>query len=314
MTDSSSTVLEPDAYSYPRYLTAKETVDDRSLSERVWRDFLSELEALVGSPARIVEVGAGTGATARRMAEALPESATDAVDYTLVDVEADNLASARDQLLRWGEETGYDVWGTEDRVVLTGGETDFSFTLVEADLFDFAATYDDAPADAVVGQAVFDLLDVPAALQELAPLLQTGGLWYLPIHFDGVTAFEPTVDPELDAQIERLFHESMVDEEGGRKGATAGRRLLVHLRRAGMQLLGAGASDWVVLATGEEYPGDEAYFLHHILHFVESELRGHPDVDEAAFEEWLHRRRQQIAEGTLIYIAHQLDVLARKPE
>ncbi|MCB0115995.1 MAG: hypothetical protein KDD84_17970, partial [Caldilineaceae bacterium] len=54
---------------------------------------------------------------------------------------------------------------------------------------------------------------------------------------------------------------------------------------------------------------DEAYFLRHILHFVETTLSGHPELDATSFAQWLQTRRDQIERGELIYVAHQLDLL-----
>jgi SAM-dependent methyltransferase len=310
---TSSAAPQPDAYTYPRYLQAKETVDDRALNRRVWETFVDRLQRRAGSPCRILEIGAGTGATAKRVVDALRTTSVDSLRYTLVDIESDNLTAAREELLRWSRDEGFDVWGSESRVVLTGGDVDVSFSLIEADLFDFAEAYDDPPVDALIAQAVLDLFDVADALRHLEPLLDAEGLWYLPIHYDGVTAFEPTVDAALDGNIESLYNASMSDEEGGRSGSHCGRRLLSHLREQDMDLIDAGASDWVVLAGDDgTYRGDEAYFLHHILHFIEEELRGHPDLNEEALAHWLAERRRQIADGDLIYIAHQLDVLAKK--
>ena len=59
---------------------------------------------------------------------------------------------------------------------------------------------------------------------------------------------------------------------------------------------------------------EEPYFLHHILHFIEQELSEHPTLNSAHFARWIRNRRQQIVRGELIYIAHQLDVLARQEE
>jgi predicted O-methyltransferase YrrM len=305
-------VTEPDRYSYPRYLTAKKTVDDRALNRRVWDRFV---EALVASaaPIRVLEVGGGVGATVQRIVEALESRSAGPLRYTIVDIEADNIETARASLRDWAEDQGYSVSGTDPQE-WTDGPIDVSVAFRTADLFDLADAHDGPPYDVLVAQAVFDLLPIPDAHRALAPLLRPGGLWYLPIHFDGVTAFEPTLDAALDARIERLFHESMDDapDPPNRSGAQCGRRLLTHFRDADAPLLEAGASDWIVLPQNDAYPGDEAYFLHHILHFVETELSGHPELDAGAFREWIATRRRQVEAGELIYIAHQLDVLAQK--
>jgi hypothetical protein len=326
-------VPEPDEYSYSRYLAAKKTVDDRALNRRVNDAFVDALAERSSSPIRVLEVGGGIGATAERVIGALEDTGVEALNYTLLDVEPENVDAARERLPEWGREQGYDVWGSGGRIVLTGKTTDVSIRLVTGDLFDLPdllpgaedgdeqdATDERKPFDAVVAQAVLDILDLDAAFDVLDPLLADGGLWYLPIHFDGVTAFEPTVDAGMDAWVERLYHESMTegrpgdlqDEEGGRGGPHTGRRLLTTLRRAGTTLLEAGSSDWVVFAREDGYPGDEAYFLHHVLHFIETELTDHPDLDTDSFASWIETRRRQIDDETLVYVAHQLDVLARK--
>ena len=305
-------MTDPATYSYPRYLEAKKTVDARALNRRVWSRFVDELEASSAPPVRVLEVGGGVGATVERVVEALEPRTTDALHYTLVDIEPDNVEAARGGLRAWAERRGYNVSGGTPQV-WTGGPVEGTVRVVSADLFDVAGAYEGPPHDAVIAQAVLDLLSIPDALGALAPLLAPEGLWYLPIHFDGVTALEPQVDSDLDARVERLFHESMADPslDGKRAGAHCGRRLLRHLHDSDAALLEAGSSDWVVVPQDGGYPGDEAYFLHHILHFIETELTGHPELDAEAFAEWVATRRRQVETGELIYIAHQLDTLAR---
>lgn len=309
-------VNEPDTYSYPRYLEAKKTVDARALNRQVWAQFVEQLTASDTSLIRIIEVGGGVGATVERIVEALEPRSVEALTYTFVDVESDNVEAAREALSSWAEDRGYSV-SASDPQVWSDGPIDVSIQFVTADLHDVAAAHEGPAYDALVAQAVFDLLRVPDALRALSPLLRPDGLWYLPIHFNGLTAFEPPLDPDLDARIERLYHESMAetsDQEGGRAGAHCGRRLLTHLRDVGAPILEVGSSDWIVVPRDGAYPGDEAYFLHHILHFVDTELADHPDLDSSRFSDWVSTRRQQIEEGELIYIAHQLDVLARNFE
>ncbi len=307
-------MTEPDSYSYPRYLEAKKSVDARALNRRVWTQFVDRL-AGASSPVHVLEVGGGVGATVERVVEALEGTSLDRLHYTLIDIEPDNVHTARGRLREWAGRRGYSVSGTEQQT-WTDGPVDVTVEFITADLFDVASARQHASYDALIAQAVLDLFDISAVLRALRPLLRSGGLWYLPIHFDGVTAFEPSVDPALDARIERLYHESMVetpDRDETPAGPHCGRRLLTRLPEADLPLLDAGSSDWVVVPRDGEYPGDEAYFLHHILHFVETELSGHPELEGPAFDKWLRTRRRQIDESTLVYIAHQLDVLAQSP-
>ena len=149
---------------------------------------------------------------------------------------------------------------------------------------------------------------MPESLEKLFSL--TNGLAWLTLNFDGMTTFEPMIDADLDNKIERLYHASM-DERATGGDSKSGRHLFEQLRNAGIEILEAGASDWVVYAKDGEYPDDEAYFLHFILHFFEESLIDHEALDEDAFTNWLVKRREQIESGELIYIAHQMDFLAQ---
>jgi hypothetical protein len=89
-----------------------------------------------------------------------------------------------------------------------------------------------------------------------------------------------------------------------------GRKLFQHLSAAGAPVLSAGSSDWVVHAGPDgAYPGDEAHFLECILQTVQDALEGRVCADHLA--DWLAVRRRQLAQGRLVYLAHQLDVAGR---
>jgi hypothetical protein len=214
------------------------------------------------------------------------------VVYTGVDAQPANIAEARE---RYDDEPVQANW-------------------VTADVFDFIRTHQrsGSPAyDILIAHAFLDLMDLPTSLPRLFTLLVPGGLAYFTLNFDGVTTFEPTIDPALDALIERLYHQSMNERATGGESQT-GRRLFHQMKAAGADVLAAGSSDWVVVPGGDgSYPGDEAYFLRHILHFFAESLSGHPQLEGVAFEGWLHTRHQHIEAGELVYIAHQLDYLGR---
>jgi hypothetical protein len=92
-----------------------------------------------------------------------------------------------------------------------------------------------------------------------------------------------------------------------------GRHLFQQLRTAGIELLEAGSSDWVVFAGPNGYRGDEAYFLHHIIHTIDLALRDHAQLEARRFSTWIAQRHAQVEQGSLVFIAHQLDFLARVP-
>lgn len=275
-----------DTYDFQRYLRAKVALDDQSLNGPV----VAALRAAwpTTRPVRVLEIGAGVGTMAARLVRW--GVLTGDVEYTAVDSDAVNVAGL--QALAGS---------------LPGG---VRLNAVAADVYDFAAA-DDGQYDVLIAHAVLDLLDLNRALPLLDARLVGGGLAWLTLNFDGVTAFAPAVDPALDAQIEALYHASMDARPTGGHSHT-GRQVFDALRQVGWDVLAAGSSDWVVHPVAGGYPGDEAYFLRHILHFVETTLSDHPALDRAAFGQWLAVRRAQIAAGELLYVAHQIDYLAHK--
>ena len=255
-------------------------------------------------------------------------------DYTAIDADADNVAAAEARLPQRLTRLGYastEAPPSGDRDPANGhafclraesahGVDDtrtLSVCFEQADLFDFAVRADQRQRyDAVIAHAFLDLVDVQRALSLLAGLLRTRGLLYLTINFDGATIFEPAIDSGFDAEIERQYHRTMdsriVDGQPSGDSRT-GRHLFGHLS-AHMDVLAAGSSDWVVFAGRDGYPGDEAYFLHFIIDTMHDALAEKPLVGGERFEEWIRRRHEQVDTGELVYIAHQLDFLARLPD
>jgi SAM-dependent methyltransferase len=314
--------------SFLRYLAAKQALDDRSLNGHVWGALARAIKESGDRP-KILEIGAGSGAMIERLLEA---GLLTNADYTAVDVWAEGVEAIETRLSRWATAHG---WGwerkpeslhllplgcnetTNESAAESSDEPSVGLHVrpIEADALAFAADpMQQGRYDLLVAHAVLDLLDLSTALPNLLGMLRPGGFCYFSLNFDGVTSFLPTVDRQLDDQIEALYHRSM-DERiiDGRPSGDhrTGRHLIVRLQAMGVDVPAAGSSDWVVHAVKGIYGGDEAYFLRHILHFVESTLRGHPELDPTAFEEWLSQRRRQVEAGELVYVAHQLDLLGQ---
>lgn len=291
-----------------RYLAAKQSLDDRSINRPVWGALTQALAARPPDrPLRVLEIGAGAGAMVERAWRwGLPGGE---VRYTAVDVAPNGLAEARRRLLALGAED------TGSALRLSDAARQMTVELVAADAFDFAATAGAQRWGLLIGCAFLDLVDVPRALGALLKLLAPGGLAYFPITYDGLTAFEPIIDASLDERIMARYHATMDSRRvaGQPSGdSQTGRHLFAHLRAAGAEVVAAGASDWVVHVGPGGYPADEAYLLHHILHTIEGALRGSPGLAPAELTGWLAARHAQAERGELVYIAHQLDVLARR--
>ena len=291
----------PESYSTVRYLRAKAAVDDDALNARVYNALAQGMTEMDDRPLRIVELGAGVGSTFRRL---FARGLLSRGEYVMVDLDAESLAEAERAvggILDAGDRAGMAV------NVVAGDAVAYLHEEAEAGRF----------ADVIIAQALVDLLNLPEFLSAAANALRPGGLLYLPITFDGETVFEPAANPELDALVISSYHRTMDERRtpdglptgGGR----AGRALLVELPQAGFEIASVGASDWVVYPQNGGYPEDTAYFLHHIINFVWQSLSSDTGVFSAGLEEWIGRRHRQIEQGELIYIARQLDVLARKP-
>ena len=296
-------------YSFPRYLLSKQTVDDRALNRTVYAALQANLPA---GPLRIVEVGAGIGSMPVRLLRwGLPGRANEFVaEYTAVDELEENTAFGLEWIPGWAAENGLQVEAAgDDRLRLVDANRQVWLTFAARDVFDFIDSRP-PPADLLIAHAFLDLLPLPESLGRLFSLLEPGGLAWLTVNFDGVTAFEPALDPGLDAEIERLYHRTLDERPGGGDSRT-GRHLFRYLKAAGADLLAAGPSDWVVHPVGGGYPADEAYFLAFILHFIEESLAGRPELDPGALDGWLAARRRQLEDGELVYLAHQLDFLVR---
>ena len=289
-------------YSFPRYLLSKQSVDDRALN----KDVLNTLMARpLPQPLRIIEVGAGIGTMVRRLVR---WNVVCDAEYILVDERQENIEYASAWIQQWAAEAGFG-WERIDghHLRVRDATHDIRIRLVQADVFDFIQKNLE-PADLLIAHAFLDLLPMPESLPGLLSL--TKGLAWLTINFDGVTTLEPTLNPGLDAQIERLYHQTMDTRLTG-GDSRSGRHLFSHLRQAGVEILASGASDWVVHAMEGKYPAEEAYFLQFILHFFEQSLMGHPELDKEVFANWLGERCAQIERGELVYIAHQMDFLVK---
>jgi SAM-dependent methyltransferase len=300
-------------YSFPRYLAAKKTIDDRALNGFVWQQFMQELGQLPAG--RLLEVGAGVGTMLQRLLEreALPGG-----EYWGIDQLEENIAAARQRLPEVGERFGWTCEIKSEGFALRRGEQALKVGFASRDVWNLVQDAQQSQRwDGLVAHAFLDLFDIPALLPGLRQLVVPGGLAYFSLNFDGVTILEPEIDAQFDACVLAAYHHSMDKRmiEGRLSGdSRAGRHLFQSLPQAGFEILAAGSSDWVVYPRAGSYADDDAYFLNFILHFFEESLSGHPDLDPARFRGWLAQRREQIERGELVLIAHQLDFLLRVPK
>ena len=303
----------PGTADYHRYLAVKKSIDDRSLNPRVW-DSLAR--ALPGTrPMEVLELGAGIGSMVQRVIE---RGLLTDCRYRAVDLEPGNVGEAMRRLPAWALERGLSVEEMgEGGIRFSGAGTLMELSFEAANVVELLKRPDVRGVyDLVIAQAFLDLVDLDSVLPLIGASLRPGGLIYLCINFDGGTIFDPIIDGELDARIEALYHRTMDERVADGKcsgDSRTGRRLFSGLRRIGAQVLDAGPSDWVVYPGVDGYSGDDEIFLHAIIDTVQGALESSQELSRETLDEWSRVRHGQIEARDLVYIAHQLDVLARVP-
>jgi SAM-dependent methyltransferase len=302
----------PAEYTFTRYLSSKKSIDDRSLNRSVWNSLADALSAYSSERLNILELGSGIGTMVER---AVDWGLLSRADYTAVDSEPENTEEVFVRLPSWATSRNYDTSSDNGCIRLTRDGHDIAVRPVTADALEFVeAGENKATYDLLIANAFLDLVDVEAVLPSLLSVLKPGGLFYFTINFDAATLFQPEISPYLDAKVEALYHRTMDERvtKGKPSGdSRTGRHFFRRARRAGAEIVEAGSSDWVVFADPSGYRQDEAYFLHFIVHCHELALSGHPELDPALFDRWIAERHRQIEEGSLVYIAHQIDFFGR---
>jgi SAM-dependent methyltransferase len=289
-------------YTFPRYLAAKRTVDDRALNHGVWQamaELVERRQLAVQRRLEVLEIGAGIGTMVERTLDwHLFVGQQKGVAYTAIDAERGNVETAQHTLQDLPD------W--------------MDLRFATADVFEFVERPEaQARYDLLIAHAFLDLVDVPATLRKLRRLLRPGGIFYFTINFDGATIFQPEIDPVFDAQVETAYHQTMDNRiTNGRPSGDSrtGRHMFGHLPQAGFRVVAAGSSDWVVCPLDGAYPADEAYFLHFIVHTIHGALAGRPAVGGNRLAAWIAERHAQIDRGELVYIAHQFDFCGTKVE
>jgi len=291
-------------YSFAQYLLAKQSVDDRALNQNVINCLKSNFP---DGKLRIIEVGAGIGTMLKRL---LNWGLVYRAEYYMIDEMTENIDFAYKWIPGWAQDLGLGSEVSPDgQLRIYDDLHDVIVHLINSDVSDYIRK-NTQQADLLIAHAFLDLLPMPDTLMGLFNLLKPDGFAWLTINFDGVTILEPVINEALDEKILGLYHQTMDTRLTG-GDSQSGRHLFSHIKTCGAQVMAAGASDWLVFAENGKYPFDEKYFLNFIMNFFYESLTDHPDLDPEVFSKWLSERRAQINEGKLVFIAHQIDFLAK---
>ena len=287
-------------YDFVDYLTAKKEIDDRALNRHVWDRLSAELlQTNLHSPLKVLELGAGIGTMVERLVDwGLFSNAK----YTAVDGDSDVIREARQRLNR----------RTVKNQTPTGR---LSVDFICEDIYQFFKhTTGGTQWDLGLAHAFLDLVGISDVIPDFCKAIRPGGLLYLTLNYDGETILLPTVDRKFDERIMQLYNRSMDERIINGKAAgdsKTGRHLLLYLKEVGTEILAAGSSDWIVFPRIGGYTQDETYFLHVIIHTIFAELKGQTSLSQTRLEAWTRKRHEQIETNELIFMAKQIDILAR---
>ncbi len=297
-------------FQYPEYLAAKKHVDDHSLNRHVFETVKQLLPGQTPKrPLRILEIGAGIGTMIERLIE---WNLLQFADYTAIDITAENIESLPLRLQTFAQKNSlqYQTDSKKNRLLLTSNETDFSVSVqpIQEDFNRYlSARPNENLWDLVIANAMLDILPLDESLQQLFSVLRSDGLFWFSLNYNGITHFEPVIDPELDAQIEKLYNESMDQRSIETGGSETGRKLFQTIPHAGGKILAVGSSDWVLHSSDSEFNRDEQYFLQSILQMVYQTVLDSKKISKTQIKNWYKKRLRQVQDGSLVYIARQLD-------
>lgn len=303
-----------DETTFIEYLKLKKTLDDRSLNRHVWETLVAAMPCSERErPWHVLEIGAGIGTMIQRLIE---WDFLHFASYLALDASSAFLAEAHRRLGDWAIEHGFDLQTDESILLISAPEHELQIRFVAQEVDRWFAVSDPCPKyDLVIAHAFLDLINLETTLPLILGSLQEGGLFYFTLNFDGLTVIEPPVEEPLDELILSLYHRTMEERLVAGKpsaGAYSGRRLLRALQQSDSIVLGAGASDWVIHPLEGNYLPGEDRFLRFLLQMVEESLREQSEIDAGQLQDWLKRRLQQIEQGQLSLIVHQLDFVGRR--
>lgn len=302
-TEASDRITMPVAFA--DYLESKFDLDERSLNREVRAAFLQALHQF--PEVRCLDVGAGTGATARRLL-----AAGLAVPLCLTALDRDPLLLdiAREDAAQRLRAQGRDAF-------IDAGEvrtTDEPARTLRFRAGEFQNYRPEGACNVITAHAFLDVVPLAAALRLFTAWLEPGGHLYASLNYDGDTTLLPTSDDTVfEAALLEHYHDTMERRrvDGQATGGThSGRRLHRLLPEHGFRILACGSSDWSVTPFYGEYRGGDATCLQALLDMIGGEAQRCGRFDPGRLERWREDRMQCLREGRLGLVAHQLDLLA----
>jgi len=294
---------------FDEYLDAKYPLDERSLNRDVRALFESSLRS--HSAPRILDMGCGSGASLRRL---LLAGLNGRIELTGVDRDAHLLQLARDRIAHDLEMAEFEVSQAAEVVDARRNREIVTLRLEAAELL----AYEPARPgiyDAVIAQALMDLLPLERMIERIRGWLGAGGLFYASLNYDAGTVLFPAYgDGEFEASLLGVYDASMERWVDGELcgGAHSGRRLHAALSKADFEILALGSSDWNITPYCGAYRDADEICLLALLDMIHGEGSRSGQFDARQLEDWLGHRQAQLVDRKLGLIIHQIDLVAQK--
>jgi SAM-dependent methyltransferase len=294
---------------FAEYLDAKYPLDERSLNRDVRALFESSLRS--HSALRILDMGCGSGASLRRL---LQSGLNGRVELTGVDRDADLLQLARDRIVHDLEMAEFELSRSAEVVDARRNREVVTLRLEAADL----SAYEPSQSgiyDAVIAQALMDLLPLERMVERIRRWLAPAGLFYASLNYDAGTILYPAYgNGVFEAALLGVYDASMERWVDGQRcgGAHSGRRLHAALSEAGFDILALGSSDWNITPYCGAYRDADEVCLAALLDMIYGEGLRSGQFETRQLEDWLGDRQTQLANRKLGLIIHQIDFVAQK--
>ncbi len=280
----------------PDWLAQREPLDAAARDARLAHNFAA---ALAGTPRRIIDLGAGTGANLRLLAPLIGGDQ----DWLLIDKDPALLHAQRSEIARWAAQHG---WGVSEEATgaleLTVGSARWR---VRSQLLDLQASLEQLDlqdCDGVTTTAFLDLVSLDWIDRLCRMLSRSPRPFLATLSVDGQRRWQPEMADDLRLQ-QAFEHHQMGDKGfGAALGIAAVDELALRLDRLGFTV-GTARSDWQM--TGG-YPALLGQMIDEAL-AVGCELE--PDA-ASVFAEWAARRHAQVATGRLALTIGHRDLLA----
>ena len=292
------------------YLDAKYPLDERSLNRDVRAVFESALRS--HAAVRVLDIGCGSGASLCRLLQA---GLNGRVELTGVDRDPELLQLARSRAVHDLEMADFELSRSTEVIQARRNREAITLRFEAADL---AGYEPEQPGthDAVIAQALMDLLPVQSMVERIRGWLAPAGLFYASLNYDGGTVLFPAHPKgEFEAALLGAYDASMARSVGGLPcgGAHAGRRLHAALTEAGFDILALGSSDWNITPYCGAYRDADEACLAALLDMIHGEGQRSGRFEPQQLDGWLSQRRTQLAQRKLGLIIHQIDLVAQKP-